>query len=1761
MFRKAFVIAAYLALGAPVAAILSLAPLPAYAITAQQTAVAWNFTVYPDTGSTVAYTTPSKYTKTQRVSLIAKSTTTGTNPPAGTLFKWLVNGVERSDAYVLKYQILSTDADASGNVRIDAISWHPDNPATTTVTKTFIAPYATYTATTTGSITTTITTAPPPYTTFSAVSTSSFTNIVLGNKYRISTSTTIAAGSKEEVICGNRIIGTTTNPATVIEFIPGPADVGVNGKVSVVVQHIQTPSAVGADVVTKKSTWSPTPNYTQVSLAPTLAVVDKNGSSIMTSALMTLGQPYTITSLPWGTTTPVVNYNTNTLITINSTQVSSAFNNAESYIYTPVMADLSAVDGSITVNSVNYPFEGPSAVRTTLTKSVSKKFAIVTPNLTATIFDIDANTGISTTNPMLIGRVVNLKGSLVDATVSAVGTVAGEWRINGVTVGSSPSLLLYTVKPSDIGADGKISMSYDSWLAENKALTLKTTNVSLTVAWPHLTPSVTGNPGSFPSSMGVGSSYNLMALTNPAYPPSLQGTVLDEWLVNGKVVGAGKNFSYTPTFADIDATGKVTVQYRTWNTSVGAPPVESSSATSTLTGPKLNPVFTGTLPTTMNVGIPYNLTVQTDPSYPPSLLGNVLDKWLINGKAVGAGQSLSYTPSFGDIDATGKVTVQYQTWNTSTGAPPVETASLTPTLTGPKLTPAFSGVVPTGMTVGIPYSLAVQTDPSYPSALLSNVLDQWLVNGKAVGSGKTLNYTPAFGDVDATGKVSIKYQTWNTSAGAPPVETVASSSSLAIPKLTPSFDVGFPIAMSVGVSYNLNALFDSSYPTGLLSTVADRWLVNGKVMGPGTTLNYTPSFGDIDASGKVTVQYEIWNTSSGAPSSETTSATPALSGPKLNPLFSSAVITSMNVGIPYNFTVQTDPSYPSTLVGSVMDQWLVSGKVVGSGKSLNYTPAFGDIDAAGKVTVQYQTWNASAGAPGAETLSTTIPTALPKLKPIIIGGSGVALPQKFIFGQSYQLSMSTSSTYPGAMSGTIAREWTINGRVIGSGDNLVYTPMPQDVGSNGRIAINGAAWNTAIGGSSVESSTFEADAIRPPILPSIDAMPAQVMIGQTVSLSGHFSDKYPGVLQSGLAPEWHLNGRLIGGGLTSSITIASQDVGTNGLINISFVISDTALGNNAIESAGVSLQSGWPLIAPVILGAPSVLVPGQPYVLSAQIAPSYPAQMVSDIINQWFVNGKSVGTGPVFTYIPTDVDKGTDGKITVDLHSYNAMASSLIEVATISASLDGVLASPQITIQGGKPVTFNMGTQYTFVANIDSAYPAGLLGGLVGSWTVNGQAAGTSPTLTVTPTPDSVYSNGKLNIGYSIVNTLIGAGSTERTAMALPLSLPNLTTTIDNGVTTGSVDLNTPYTFTANTPGINALMAPFVGYEWRVNDQVRGSGQSLPLTFTAVDFATGKVKVSVTAYLLASRKSTEVTAFNSYLTSTPYKWTSSWASRLSKAGGYIDSNNMSSKVVLTIGPVDPRMQWGPRPDIKVAIASLSGMWVKELGNHQYELTFSKPGNFLISSTITDDAGHSAVSRTVYILATVPTTMKASLVVAGSRYNKAPGDMFMWPKISGLNASDRVIKYTFLVNDVPVDAKAATGYFSTHITNSGSYRVQAKIETRFGGSFLTPVIPISFADNQLPQCVINVSSGLSSDKKGVYYVAVPLCADIDGSVKSITWKLDGVVVHPLGKLLIVDRYPLDTNGNPITTGALPSHLIEVDATDNSGAVIKATKQIP
>ena len=424
--------------------------------------------------------------------------------------------------------------------------------------------------------------------------------------------------------------------------------------------------------------------------------------------------------------------------------------------------------------------------------------------------------------------------------------------------------------------------------------------------------------------------------------------------------------------------------------------------------------FTSTPSTTISIfsGTTDTLCSGTAVTYTASVTGGGTTfsySWLVNGAAVSAGSSntYTYTPLNGDsINCT-------VTTSSPCSSPATTSSNTIHTVVNPSGSPSISISASPGDTVclGTPvtYTAGITnggTSPAY----------QWVVNGVNVATGSSYTYTPTNGD-------SIRCVL--TSNAPCMVNTTASSNSrhmVVDPLVTPTITVSSSPADTVcaGTTVTLTA----SITNGGLSPVY-QWKVNGINAGTGTiSYSYTPANGD-------TVRCVLTSNAACATTATVNSNNHHM---VVNPLVTPTInVTSspgdtVCAGTPITFTASitnggTTPAY----------QWKVNG--INAGTSTNtysYAPANGD-------TVR-SILTSNAACATAATLNSNNHHMV--VNPLV-------MPAIFITpNPNDTVCTGTAVTYTAIITGggtSPAYQWVVNGANVGTGSSSYnYHPLNND---------------------------------------------------------------------------------------------------------------------------------------------------------------------------------------------------------------------------------------------------------------------------------------------------------------------------------------------------------------------------------------------------------------------------------------------------------------------------------------------------------------------------------------------------------------------------------------------------------------------------------------------------------------------------------------------------------------------------------------------
>lgn len=159
---------------------------------------------------------------------------------------------------------------------------------------------------------------------------------------------------------------------------------------------------------------------------------------------------------------------------------------------------------------------------------------------------------------------------------------------------------------------------------------------------------------------------------------------------------------------------------------------------------------------------------------------------------------------------------------------------------------------------------------------------------------------------------------------------------------------------------------------------------------------------------------------------------------------------------------------------------------------------------------------------------------------------------------------------------------------------------------------------------------------------------------------------------------------------------------------------------------------------------------------------------------------------------------------------------------------------------------------------------------------------------------------------------------------------------------------------------------------------------------------------------------------------------------------------------------------------------------------------TEPGTYPVKVTISDARGNvSVIEETLEVGEAPPYDVQIKHSTSND-YSREPLELRMRPYVTGGHPRDRVVERIYKVNGQEVDS---AGYSARTVLEKGSHEVALTVRTRMGKE-ITETLNIDVAENQPPVCSIRVNDRYSS------WTLYAECEDVDGSVRSFEWTVNG-----------------------------------------------------
>ncbi|TAG49805.1 MAG: hypothetical protein EAZ30_02930 [Betaproteobacteria bacterium] len=197
------------------------------------------------------------------------------------------------------------------------------------------------------------------------------------------------------------------------------------------------------------------------------------------------------------------------------------------------------------------------------------------------------------------------------------------------------------------------------------------------------------------------------------------------------------------------------------------------------------------------------------------------------------------------------------------------------------------------------------------------------------------------------------------------------------------------------------------------------------------------------------------------------------------------------------------------------------------------------------------------------------------------------------------------------------------------------------------------------------------------------------------------------------------------------------------------------------------------------------------------------------------------------------------------------------------------------------------------------------------------------------------------------------------------------------------------------------------------------------------------------------------------------------------------------------------------------------------------------GTYPISVVVRDARGNQqTLSRSVQAVPAIPMALTLTAVQSNT-IGRVPLDVTARVAASGGHPDDRIASYAWTLNGASLVSQIP-GVAQFRVTEPGTHTLETTVTTRMGvQSVATRTITV--VANRPPQCALVVTPGTNT-------IVTADCRDPDGRIVNYQWKVNGT--------------PLVINAQRISfPGGASSAVVEMTATDDSGATVTVSRQVP
>ena len=688
-----------------------------------------------------------------------------------------------------------------------------------------------------------------------------------------------------------------------------------------------------------------------------------------------------------------------------------------------------------------------------------------------------------------------------------------------------------------------------------------------------------------------------------------------------------------------------------------------------------------------------------------------------------------------------------------------------------------------------------------------------------------------------------------------------------------------------------------------------------------------------------------------------------------------------------------------------------------------------------------------------------------------------------IVGETKQYTVTSPSTDP------LKIAWSLNGTVI-DGAVGVSVDIPFATAGTQNAAV--IVYPTAYPNSKATSAISVVVSEYPAPMITLDG-PMTSNVGETKRYTATSTSTDP------LTISWTLNGAVIDGDTGTSVDIPFTMAGPQ---NVGVTVYSTAYPDSKKTSSILVMVSQYP--------APSITMDGPTTAIAGgtgQYTVTHDSSLPVTIA--WTLNGIVI-EGAIGASV--DVSFATTGNSTVAVTVYPTAHPDSKRTGSIPVVVSEYKA-PSITMAGPRTSAVGGTGQYTVTHN--SSLPVSI------AWTLNGNviegATGASVGIPFTAA-------GSYDVGVTVYPTAYPdskrTGSLAVAVSEVKAPLVGLST-IKSGVVGNTITLKA--TAVGQIAGIPLVV------KWKLPDGT--SVDALTTTYTPRLEDVGTATFKFTAYPEGYPDSTKESELQVPITNyaLPTFTLRNYTKNTGIAPWIVVYGANANLTGITSGTLTYTWDMGDGSAVKPN---------KNKATH----TYTQPGNYTVTLTVTDAKGNSTVVTDMIIVTPVsPISVDAITVTGTNKYMRAPVVGIFKSTISGGNPkADRFVNFTWTVNGQPVGRNSSQATYE--FKEPGTYEIGLTVTSMSGltGSGTTTV---AVKENIPPECTIEATD--YPDRK--YTKLLSKCTDEDGRIRSWSWDLGNGQTKNTGTVYA-------------TYAESGTYTVSLTATDDSGSSVTVSQDV-